>query len=140
MCKMIKVSEHDEQVIIKKYCDIKKIPMYANPNGVYFPIPQWLPMTFRNRLKLAIQKVLSKMKAEGAFKKGLLDFTIPVKTKNYGALYIELKVGKNKATKEQLEWKELLEKNGNKCEVCYGSSEAIKAIEEYLNNGSETKR
>lgn len=126
-------TEHDHQVIINRYCEIKKIPMYANPNGVYFPLPDFIPLKYKTMLQKCIQTVIKKMKLEGAFKKGLLDFTIPVKTEKYGALYIELKIGKNKTTKEQKEWIDILLKHGNCCKVCYGSNEAIKTIEDYLN-------
>lgn len=32
---MIIPTEHQEQVIIIKYCDLKRIPIFAIPNGTY---------------------------------------------------------------------------------------------------------
>lgn len=125
-------TEHQEQVAVNKYCELKKIPMYAIPNGVYFPMPKFIPLVYRNTLEKCIQSVIKKMKAEGALKKGLLDFVIPVKTEKYGALYVEMKVGKNKETKEQKEWAKILQDSGNCCVVCYRAKEAIETIEKYL--------
>ena len=72
-----------------------------------------------------------KMKLEGV-KAGVPDIVLPVSRGGYHGLYIELKVGKNKPTVEQLKWLEALEKEGYYTTWCVGSQEAIKTIEEYL--------
>lgn len=72
-----------------------------------------------------------KMKLEGV-KAGVPDIVLPVSRGGYHGLYIELKVGKNKPTAEQLKWLEALEKEGYYTTWCIGSQEAIKIIEEYL--------
>jgi len=130
--KKIKASEHDEQCIFIKWCDLNKIPVYSNPNGIYMPVPKFLPANYQSILRSTVSKILSKMKKEGAFRKGLPDITIPVASNGYGALYIEMKIKGNYATKEQKQYMEMLEKNGNKCVVCYGSFEAIQVTKEYL--------
>ncbi|PHV69234.1 nuclease [Sporanaerobium hydrogeniformans] len=72
-----------------------------------------------------------RLKIEGV-KAGVPDICLPVSRGGYHGLYIELKVGKNKPTVLQREWIENLKKEGYFVEVCYGSQEAIKAIESYL--------
>lgn len=126
------MSEHNEQVIYFRWCKIQKIPVYANPNGVYMPIPKFFPVKYQAMLRTMIQKIISKMKKEGAFQKGLPDLTIPIKTEKYGSLYIEMKIKGNYATKEQKEYMEMLGNHGNKCIVCYGANEAIEETKKYL--------
>lgn len=50
----------------------------------------------------------------------------------YGGLFIELKVKGNKCTENQKKWLRRLSEQGYKTEVCYGCSEAIEVIKEYL--------
>lgn len=82
------------------------------------------------------------MKDEGK-KAGVPDICLPVGKETsrlnsgivlsrFNALYIELKVGKNKTSEAQDAYIELLRKYGNKVVVCYGADEAWAAIEEYL--------
>jgi hypothetical protein len=71
------------------------------------------------------------MKAEG-LKAGVPDIVLPVAWGGYHALYIELKVGKNKPTPEQAEWLKRLYGAGNKATVCYGWDSAKETIERYL--------
>ena len=47
-------------------------------------------------------------------------------------LFIELKVGKNKASEKQLEWIDYLQKAGYYCKVCYDWEEARDCIINYL--------
>lgn len=115
--------EHDEQVKLfewaeimsKKYKDLELL--FAIPNGAFF---------FNN------WKVIKKMKAEG-LKKGVPDVFLPVKNEEYGGLWIEMKVGSNKASEAQQEWMKRLKEQGYQCEVCYGAEEAIEVICKYLN-------
>ena len=72
-----------------------------------------------------------KLKKEGV-KAGIPDLHLPVARGEYHSLFIEMKAGKNKATKLQVAMMEALEKVGNKCVVCYGAKEAIEATLEYL--------
>lgn len=72
-----------------------------------------------------------KLKQEGV-KAGVPDLVLPVSRGGYHGLYIELKVGKNKPTKEQKEWLEALKQEGYYATWCVGSEAAIKIIEEYL--------
>ena len=71
------------------------------------------------------------LKAAG-LKSGVPDVVLPVSCNGFHGLYIELKFGKNKATKAQEEYMELLKEQQYKTAVCYGFEEAKKVILEYL--------
>lgn len=86
----------------------------------------------------------SRNKAEAAnlkrqgVKAGVPDLFLPVARGGYHGLYIELKFGKNKTSKNQDKWLSALSKQGYCAMVCYGWVEAKEAICEYLkgeNNG-----
>jgi hypothetical protein len=72
-----------------------------------------------------------KMVFEG-LKKGVPDICLPYAANGYSALYIELKVGKNKPTKAQNEYMEILRELGNRVEVCYGYDAAKSVIKKYI--------
>lgn len=71
------------------------------------------------------------LKRQG-LKRGVPDMVLPVARGSYHGLYIELKVNKNRATKEQLWWIEALKQQGYYAVLCHGFEEAIKTIEDYL--------
>lgn len=101
-----------------KYPELKWL--YAVPNG-FFASPG--------------QK--AKMKAEG-LKSGVPDICLPVPTRSdngfiiFCGLYIELKVGKNKATDIQSDWINYLLLAGYHAKVCYGWEQARDTIVRYL--------
>lgn len=72
------------------------------------------------------------LKAAG-LKNGVPDICLPVPHNGFHGLYIELKYGKNKATKAQENYMTLLKEQNYKTAVCYGFEEAREAILEYLN-------
>lgn len=110
--------EHQHQVALFNWAAYDKRPelklLYAVPNGGH-----------RHKA------VAGKLKAEG-LKAGVPDIVLPVARGGYHALYIELKVGKNKPTPEQAEWLKRLYQAGNKATVCYGWDSAKETIERYL--------
>lgn len=71
------------------------------------------------------------LKAMG-MKNGVPDVVLPVARKNFHGLYLEMKYGKNRETKEQKEFMELLRQQGYKTSVCYGFENAKEAILTYL--------
>lgn len=73
----------------------------------------------------------SRMKRAGV-KKGVPDLFLPHANPLWHGLWIEMKHGKNKQTKEQVEWEDFLESEGFKVVVCYSANEAIKALKDYL--------
>lgn len=60
--------------------------------------------------------------------KGASDIFIPKATKNFHGLFIELKVGSNRATPSQLEFIERMISEGYAGFVAYGADEAISII------------
>lgn len=108
-------TEHQEQSLVIQYCNLRKIPIFHIPNGSYKSLTARI-----------------KSKKEG-LKAGVPDLMIPVAKGNYYGLFIEMKRVKNsKVSVQQLQWLELLNNQGYKAIVCYGSSAAIKEIEEYI--------
>ncbi|MFV7791262.1 VRR-NUC domain-containing protein [Aliarcobacter lanthieri] len=108
-------TEHQEQSLVIQYCNLKKIPIFHIPNGSYKSLTARI-----------------KSKKEGLVS-GIPDLMIPVAKGNYHGLFIEMKRVKNsKVSVQQLKWIELLNKQGYKAIVCYGSKQAIEEIEDYI--------
>lgn len=72
-----------------------------------------------------------RLKMEGV-KAGVPDICLPVPRGNSHGLYIELKVGKNKTSKNQNNWIDALRIQGYQVDVCYGWEEASEVIANYL--------
>ncbi len=117
------MSESTEQQALFEWAEIaaKKTPelklLFAIPNGGKRPITTAM-----------------RMKAEGQ-KSGVPDICLPVPCKKYHGLYIEMKVGKNKPSANQLWWIEQLQAQGYRVDVCYGWGEAVKVIVDYVIGG-----
>ncbi|MBQ8181977.1 MAG: VRR-NUC domain-containing protein [Ruminococcus sp.] len=73
----------------------------------------------------------ARLKTEGV-KAGVPDLVLPVGRDGYLGLYIEMKVGKNRTTKEQKKWLKNLTEQGYKTAVCYDWMEASELLEDYL--------
>lgn len=107
--------EHNEQVLVVRYCDLNKIPIFAIPNG-------------SNKSK----KARGEFKAEG-LRAGVPDLFIPIASKKYHGLFIEMKRIQGSVTsKEQVAWIALLNKQGYKAVICKGAAVAIDEIKEYF--------
>lgn len=112
--------EHAEQVKIFSWAKWKKNQypelalMYAIPNAN------------KRSIKAAMY-----MKAEG-LKAGMPDICLPVARGGYSALYIELKVGKNRPNDNQKIFLNLLNEHGNLALCIQGGDAAIGVIEAYL--------
>lgn len=115
-----KRSEATEQEALITWCRIfeSRYPelemIYHVPNG-----------GSRNRIEAA------NLKRQGV-KAGVPDLCLPVTKNGYHGLYIEMKFGKNKTTKDQEEWLKRLSQYGYKTAVCYGAEEAREVIKEYI--------
>ncbi len=115
-----KKTEHTEQVALFNWAKRKESRhpqlalMFAIPNG--------------GKRHVVTAK---KLKASGA-KAGIPDIFLPVPHGEKHGLWIELKVGKNKPTKEQDMWLSNLAGEGFATAVCYGFDEAKDTIVEYL--------
>lgn len=79
----------------------------------------------RNRVEAA------KLKRMGV-RAGVPDLVLPVPRNGYAGLYIELKVGENRPSKNQKNWLEKLALQGYKAVVCYGGNEVIEILEQYI--------
>ena len=106
-------SEDAEQEAVVEYCDLLHIPIVHIPNEG------------KRSLSYA-----ARMKRMG-LRSGFPDLLVPLARGGYHGLFIEMKYGKNKTTKEQKEWLERLSADGYACAVCYNAAEAIKTIESY---------
>lgn len=106
-------SEDAEQEAVVEYCDLLHIPIVHIPNEG------------KRSLSYA-----ARMKRMG-LRSGFPDLLVPLARGGYHGLFIEMKYGKNKTTKEQKEWLERLSAEGYACAVCYNAAEAIKIIESY---------
>lgn len=73
-----------------------------------------------------------RMRAEG-LKPGVPDVCLPVARGRFHGLYIEMKAGSNKTTKNQDYWLEALAAEGYLTAVCYGWEAAAQKITEYMN-------
>ena len=113
-------SEHQEQAALFEWAawHSERVPalqlMFAIPNGGK-----------RDKVTAA------RMKTEGV-KSGVPDICLPVARRGFHGFYIELKVGANKPSKEQLRWLEALTLEGYMTDVSYGWTEAAHKIIRYL--------
>ena len=115
-------SESEEQIVVFQWAAIAAFGdprlnlIYHVPNGGQ-----------RNKATAV------RMMKEGV-KPGVPDICLPVAAQGYHSLYIEMKKRdhSNGPSKDQKRWIRDLEREGNKAIVCYGSDEAIEAIQEYL--------
>lgn len=108
------MSEHDEQVAVVEYCDLKGIPVYHIPNEA------------RRSPRTA-----ARLKAEG-MRPGVPDLCIPVARGDYHSLYIEMKATGGKPTEEQVRWIWRLREEGMCAYVCVGAESAIALIDLYM--------
>lgn len=69
---------------------------------------------------------------ETGLKSGVPDICLPIPRGGFGALYIEMKFGKNKPTDNQSYWLNGLQRVGNLTVVCHYWHEAAAIIMQYL--------
>lgn len=124
------MSEHDEQVAIFEWCEWQQslVPdlelLHAIPNGAKLP---WR----RDHRGRRFSPEAMRLKAEG-LRSGVPDMCLPVARKEWHGLYIELKCGNNEPTEDQTWWMDRLTEQGYLAVVCWGASEAIEVIKDYL--------
>lgn len=114
------MSEHTEQAALFEWAawnqskDAAFNMLYAVPNGGK-----------RDKATAA------RLKSEGV-KAGVPDIVLPVARNGYHGFYIEMKVGKNTTSKEQVIWLTALAAEGYCVDVSYGWQEAARKIAWYL--------
>jgi len=121
----LKRSEHSEQVTLFQWLKLWEIReprlkfIFAIPNESYGGGKRAM---IRGRY----------FKLEGR-KRGVPDICVPIPSEGYHGMFIEMKFGKNKTSKEQRTYLDFLARQGYKTIVCYNMDEAKKAIWDYLN-------
>ncbi len=112
------MSEHNEQAKLFSWTRYRPELrwMFAIPNG-----------GLRNKATAA------KLYAEGV-RAGIWDIMLPIPSKGYHGLFIEMKFGHNKLTELQEQFGVFATGQGYLCKVAYSAEEAIEIIDEYLGN------
>jgi hypothetical protein len=104
------MSEYREQCVFVQWLEHNKFKFSAIPNSTWTPSISQKMKNYRSGVRA-----------------GLPDLLVVV---NQFLVFIEMKYGKNKPTKEQSAWMEALNKVPNvQCYVCYGATEAIETIQ-----------
>jgi len=112
--------EHGEQRSLMEWARMAQAKrpelglLHAIPNGGH-----------RNRVAAA------RIKAEGA-RAGVPDLCLPVPRGAHHGLYIELKAGKGRPSREQRWWLAALRGQGYRAVICHGWRAAQSVIDEYL--------
>jgi len=112
--------ERDEQSLLIEWCDMMsaRIPelrlIYHIPNG-----------GSRNKLEAA------NLKKQGV-RSGVPDLCLPVPSRGYHGLYIEMKTKDGVTSKEQKDWIMALREQGYAAKVCRGFDDAKEFICRYL--------
>lgn len=110
------MSEHTEQVTLFNML------LYHPELWVIFAVPNG---GLRNK------KTAVNLKREGV-KAGVWDVMIPIPSKGYHGMFLEMKHGYNKLTTEQAKFGEAMKERGYYCQIAYSADEAYKKIIEYL--------
>lgn len=114
------MSEHDEQAAVIAWAKLNETRypalefLHSTPNGGY-----------------RHPAVAARMKAEGV-KRGVLDLQLPMPAGPYHGLWIEMKFGKGRLSKQQKVWVNQLTAWGHYVEVCWDANAAIDVITAYL--------
>ena len=102
--------------------------------AVYYPALRWLYAIPNGGKRNA--REAGRLKAQGV-KSGVSDICLPMVTKEYPGLYIELKRrkqdGPSRVSANQALFHKNMQEQGYKCVVCYGAEEAIAVIKDYAN-------
>ena len=120
MYRNMRRSESTEQMTLIDWCNINTC-IYPELELIYHIPNEGKRSNYQGK----------KLKREG-LKKGVPDLCLPVPRKNYHGLYIEMKYGNGRTSKEQREWINKLNEQGYKAVVCNGFEEAKETIEKYI--------
>jgi hypothetical protein len=107
-------NETTEQIAVVNYCTAIGVPIVHIPNEGKRSVVTG-----------------AQLKAMG-MQRGFPDLFVPLARMGYHGLFIEMKYGKGKTTKDQEQWIETLRSEGYAVAVCYDANEAIKTISDYL--------
>lgn len=126
-------NEHDEQAAIIDWAR-RLEPQYPEL-GLLFAIPNGAKLPYiKDRRGRRYSPQAQKLKAEG-LRAGVPDLCLPVARLGFHGMFIELKVGRNKPSAEQVKFLDTLADQGYYAAVCWGAEEAIREIRAYLEIG-----
>lgn len=110
------MTEHDEQAMLFEWTRYRPELrwMFAIPNG-----------GLRNKVTAA------RLRSEGT-KAGVWDIFLPIPSKGYHGMFLEMKFGKNRLTENQKEFGEFVNGKGYYTAVAYSADEAMREIDQYL--------
>lgn len=111
--------ETNNQIVTVKYCDTIHLPIIHIPN--------------EGKRSYATASVLKAM----GLRKGFPDLFIPQAHGKYHGMFLEMKSKNGKISPEQSEWLSRLSLSGYAVKVAYSSTEAINAINKYINLDKE---
>lgn len=114
--------ETNNQIVVVKYCDTIHLPIVHIPN--------------EGKRSYATANVLKAM----GLRPGFPDLFIPRAHGKYHGMFIEMKSKKGKITEQQSYWLSRLSLDGYAVKVAHSSTEAIKAINKYINLDKEAKK
>ncbi len=124
------MSEHDEQTRIVNWAR-GLAPVYPEL-GLLFAVPNGAKLPFnRDRRGRRYSPQANKLKAEG-LRSGVPDLCLPVARQGYHGMFLELKIGENRPSKEQEDYLDALAEQGYYAVVCWGAEQAIEEILAYL--------
>jgi hypothetical protein len=124
------VSEHDEQVVVIQWADWHRSGwpelkwLHSTPNGAKLPYKK-----LRGGVRISREAI--RLRAEG-LTPGVSDLFLPVPKNGFCGLWIEMKVGDNKPTKDQLEFMADMNSRGYLAMAAWGSEYAVACIATYL--------
>ena len=114
----MRFEESKIQQVVIKWARYSNLPLFSIPNGAH--------VSGSNRMRLV---------AEG-LEKGVPDLFLPVPSKDYHGLFIEIKTPVGRTTMVQENFHKKMECLGYKVIISRGSYECIEEIEEYLKDCS----
>ena len=124
------MTEHSEQVTIIEWA--RRLEAQHPELGLLFAIPNGAKLPYVKDLRgRRYSPQAQKLKAEG-LRAGVPDLCLPVPRQGFHGMFIELKVGRNKPSPEQVKYLDTLAEQGYYAAVCWGANEAILEIMAYM--------
>ena len=117
------MTEHDEQAALIQWAETIVVTGRAPQLACLFAIP--------NGAQTKNYLMGNKLVEEG-LKKGIPDLFLAYPNSESHGLFVEMKFGKNKPSKEQAEWEDRLTASGYKCVTCWSWIDAARLILTYL--------
>lgn len=116
------MTEQQEQMNLIKWTQQPSVRKIYPELALLFHIPNERP----DKVQAAILKKLG-------VKRGVPDLFLPVPSRKFHGLFIEMKNSKGRTSDSQLWWGEHLAANGYVFDVCHGWQEAVEVLTWYLN-------